>query len=212
MTPIVWLDAVSGDATPLIGSKLNRLAEMHRARWPVPAGFAVSTEAYRSFIQECDLYDAIDAEIAGVRDGENLAAHATRVAALFAAAPLPAALAAAITEAYDELCDRAAAISLPVAVRSSATGEDAAEASFAGQFETYLGLCGAHQVLDGVKRCWASLFTARALGYRAKQGLSHRDSPMAVGVLELINARAAGVGFSIHPVSGKRDRVVIEGS
>ncbi len=215
MSAICWLDALTADATPLVGSKLSRLAEMHRARLQVPAGFAVTTDAYRTFLVDGDLTRAIDAEVASVRDAEDvpaLEAHSARIAAMFANVPLGAPLAMAITEAYDILCDRAEAVTLPVAVRSSATGEDAADASFAGQFDTYLGLSGMAQVLDGIKRCWASLFTARALGYRVKKGLSHHASPMAVGVLELVNARASGVGFSIHPVSGKRDRIVIEGS
>jgi pyruvate,water dikinase len=123
-----------------------------------------------------------------------------------------AALAALIEEAYEELSYRCLDLNVPTAVRSSATGEDSAEASFAGQFDTYLGMSGSHRVVEAVQRCWASLFTARGIGYRLTHGLSHCDSPMAVGVLELVNARASGVAFSIHPVTGKRDRMVIEGS
>ncbi len=103
-------------------------------------------------------------------------------------------------------------LNIPVAVRSSATGEDAADASFAGQFDTYLGVTGAQRLINSVRRCWSSLFTARAVGYRMCKKLNYRDSPMAVGVLELVHARTSGVAFSIHPVTGSRERMVIEGS
>ena len=101
---------------------------------------------------------------------------------------------------------------MPVAVRSSATGEDGHDASFAGQFDTFLGVTGAETLRTSVRRCWASLFTDRAVVYRMESGLDHRDSPMAVGVLKLVPARASGVAFSIHPVSGSPHRMVIEGS
>ncbi len=122
------------------------------------------------------------------------------------------ALTAEISQAYEELCLRCTDVNVPTAVRSSATGEDAADASFAGIFDTYLGVSGNERVLDAVRRCWASLFTGRALAYRLRKGISHHDMPIAVGVVELIHARASGVAFSVHPVTGKSDRVVIETS
>ena len=103
-------------------------------------------------------------------------------------------------------------VNVPTAVRSSATGEDAADASFAGIFDTYLGVSGPQRVLDAIRACWGSLFTGRALAYRLRKGISHHDMPIAVGVIELIHARASGVAFSVHPVTGKPDRVVIETS
>jgi pyruvate,water dikinase len=116
------------------------------------------------------------------------------------------------TEAYEELCLRCVDVNVPTAVRSSATGEDAADASFAGIFDTYLGVSGGPRVLDAVRACWGSLFTARALAYRLRKGISHHAMPIAVGVIELIHARASGVAFSVHPVTGKPDRIVIETS
>ena len=101
---------------------------------------------------------------------------------------------------------------MPVAVRSSATGEDAADACFAGIFDTYLGVSGIERVLDAVRNCWGSLFTGRALAYRLRKGISHHAMPIAVGVIELIHARASGVAFSVHPVTGKSDRIVVETS
>jgi pyruvate,water dikinase len=122
------------------------------------------------------------------------------------------ALAAAVVEAYEELCLRCVDVNVPTAVRSSATGEDAADASFAGIFDTYLGVSGPQRVLDAIRACWGSLFTARALAYRLRKGIDHHAMPIAVGVIELIHARASGVAFSVHPVTGKPDRVVIETS
>lgn len=212
---ITWLHDLAPTAVARAGAKLSRLAELIRAGVEVPPGFVVPTEAYRQFLESSKITPAIDAEVARIvsaDDVDALTLHSERIQSLFEHAPIDAALASEISEAYETLCDRKAALALPVAVRSSATGEDAADASFAGQFDTYLGLTGAPQVIDGVKRCWASLFTPRALGYRHARELSHHVSPMAVGVLELVNARSAGVAFSIHPVSGKRDRIVIEAS
>jgi len=120
--------------------------------------------------------------------------------------------AALIGDAYEELSSRCFEINVPTAVRSSAIGEDSGTASFAGIFDTYLGVSGQDRVLDAVRACWASLFNTRAVAYRLRAGTHHRDMPMAVGVIELIHARASGVAFSAHPVTGKTDRVVIETS
>src|SRR5689334_10340404 len=119
-------------------------------------------------------------------------------------------LAAAIGDAYEELCSRCFEINVPAAVRSSAIGEDSSTASFAGIFDSYLGVSGPDRVLDAVRSCWASLFSTRAVAYRLRNGLHYAEMPMAVGVIELIHARASGVAFSAHPVTGKTDRVVIE--
>jgi phosphoenolpyruvate synthase/pyruvate phosphate dikinase len=135
-----------------------------------------------------------------------------RVRELIEQAPMERAFEGALRDAYDELCFRHSDVSLAVAVRSSAAGEDAATASFAGQYESYLGVIGADAVLTAVRRAWSSLFVARALTYRARQKQHFRETPMGVGVLRLVHARCAGVAFSAHPVSGKRDRFVIEAS
>jgi pyruvate,water dikinase len=213
---LVWLDDLDpATAVEVAGSKIGRLADLRRAGIRVPDGFAVTTEAFESFCAGTGLNEVVEkrlVEVTDPRDQAALEAAEADIGAAFTAATMPQSLAAAITDAYEELSYRCLDLNVPTAVRSSATGEDSAEASFAGQFDTYLGMSGAHRVLEGVQRCWASLFTARAIGYRLARGLSHRDSPMAVGVLELINARASGVAFSIHPVTGKRDRLVIEGS
>jgi len=215
MTAVVWVDEVEPEAAiAAAGSKMGRLAELHRAGVSVPQGFAVTVDAYRRHCAESGLDARIDAVLAGCGPADDAAAEAAseEIRALFAATPMSEALAAEIVDAYEELCLRCVDVNVPTAVRSSATGEDAADASFAGIFDTYLGVSGAHRVLDAVRACWGSLFTARALAYRLRKGISHHAMPIAVGVIELIHARASGVAFSVHPVTGKPDRVVLETS
>ncbi len=215
--PLVWLDDLDpATAIEVAGSKVGRLAELRRMGMNVPDGFAVTTDAYRRFCEVTGLDTVIDerlvaAAAAGGRDGAVEEASAD-IRAAVEAAVMPADIADAVADAYEELSYRCYDLNVPVAVRSSATGEDGTDASFAGQFDTYLGMSGADRVLVALQRCWASLFTARALDYRVSHGLTHTDSPMAVGIIELVHARASGVAFSIHPVTGKRDRMVIEGS
>ncbi len=217
MSPsIVWTDeADPATAVELAGAKMGRLAELSRVGVTVPSGFTVTVEAYRGHCASSGL----EARIAAIHEGlspgagqNELEAAAGKIAEAFASQELPAELAGAITEAYERLCLRCCEVNVPTAVRSSATGEDAGGASFAGIFETYLGVSGASGVLAAVRDCWASLHTPRALSYRLARGISHRDMPIGVGVIELVPARASGVAFSVHPVTGKRDRIVVEGN
>jgi pyruvate, water dikinase len=160
----------------------------------------------------CDLPAALDRELAGVHadDMAALTAAEHRLRDHLSSAPLPPDIADAIAAGYEELCAAHREALLPVAVRSSGTTEDAVAASSAGQYDTYLGLSGAPAVLEAVLRCWGSLFGARALSYRIRSGLSHADLRMAVGVMELVHARTSGVAFSLNPVTGRRDRIVVE--
>ena len=203
-------DLTTGD--PTAGGKMTRLADLARAGLTVPDGFVVTTGAFRSVASACDLPSAIERELTGLGADDEAALDraAQRLQARLAGASVPADLVEDITAAYEQLCATNREALLPVAVRSSASTEDAVAASSAGQYDTYLGLAGAPAVLDGVLRCWGSLFAARALSYRINSGLSHLDSAMAVGVVELVHARASGVAFSLNPVTGRRDRVVIE--
>ena len=181
----------------------------------VPRSFALTAAAYRAHCAATGLGDLADAEVAAVTDpsdGAAVEACAERIRAAYLATPVGADLVTAITTAYDRLSAQCSNINTPVAVRSSAAGEDSADASFAGAFDTYLGVSGIDAVLDAVRGCWASLFTSRAVSYRLERSISHRDMPMAVGIVELVHARASGVAFSGHPVTGKLDRVVVEAS
>jgi pyruvate,water dikinase len=212
---ILWVRELNDEFTHLVGSKMARLGQLRSWGLNVPEGFGLTKAAYERFLEESKLEKIIEEKLAGIRDATDADAIdqcSRELRVLIEAAQVPKALNQTITEAYSELCYSRLHLNQPVAVRSSAIGEDAKNASFAGQFDTYLGLSGKETVLDGIKRCWSSLFTRRGITYRLKNGLSHRDSPMAVCVLELINARASGVAFSIHPVTGNRDRIVIEGN
>ncbi|HXV92699.1 MAG TPA: PEP/pyruvate-binding domain-containing protein, partial [Pseudonocardia sp.] len=193
----------------------GRLSELQRIGVQVPQGFAVTVDSYRRHCAESGLDSRIDEVLSGLgADPPEPAVQgaSARIRELFVTTPISGGLTAEITAAYEELCLRCVDVNVPTAVRSSATGEDAADASFAGIFDTYLGVSGAPRVLDAVRCCWGSLFTARALAYRLRKGISHHDMPIAVGVIELIHARASGVAFSVHPVTGKPDRIVIETS
>lgn len=191
------------------GGKAANLGELIRAGFPVPDGFVVTTDAYADVLDALDLHAAIlalvpaDAPGDGSGQDEAYATAAEAIADLITARPVPDAVAARITAAYRALGDG------PVAVRSSATAEDLAGASFAGQQDTYLALTGADAVLDAVRRCWASLWTARAMAYRARQGIDPADVRLAVVVQRLVEATAAGVMFTADPGTGRRDAVVI---
>jgi pyruvate,water dikinase len=210
-----WLDELTDDDCATVGPKIARLGGLRDVGIDVPDGFAVTTDAFRSFLANNSLEDVIDRELAAATDIDNLAvpeAISGRIRKLVEETPLESSFEAALRDAYDELCFRHADVALPVAVRSSAAGEDAASASFAGQYESYLGVIGGDAVVGAVRKAWSSLFVARALTYRLRQKQHYRDTPMGVGVLRLIQSRCAGVAFSAHPVSKKRDRFVIEGA
>ena len=189
----------------IVGGKGESLAKLYRAGLPVPGGFHVTTDSYRSFVAENGLQPRI---LAAVREAdharpETLEAASQRIGELFETAQIPAEIAAAISAAYSDLKDAA------VAVRSSATAEDLPEASFAGQQETYLNIRGGEALLAAVRRCWASLWTARAIGYRIKNAIDPERIALAVVVQELVPADAAGVMFTADPTSGARDELLI---
>jgi pyruvate,water dikinase len=213
---IEWVDEIAPDrAVGVCGAKMGRLTELLKAGVTLPQGFTVTVDAYRRHCQAAGLDAVADAALATLTAGappDQIEAAARTVRAEVAGREMDAELAGLITEAYEELSSRCFDINAPTAVRSSAIGEDSGTASFAGIFDTYLGVSGPGRVLAAVRQCWASLFSTRAVAYRLRAGLRHGDMPMAVGVVELIHARASGVAFSAHPVTGKTDRIVIETS
>lgn len=216
MTPsIVWIDEVEpAHAIAVAGAKMGRLAELTQGGVTVPLAFAVTSQAFASYCEASGLDAVADRHLSGLDPDDWVAvdAAAQSIRREFHANDMEPLLAEQIEAAYDMLSDRCSDLNVPVAVRSSATGEDSSDASFAGIFDTYLGISGAQRTIAAVQQCWASLFTPRAVAYRLRMGISHRDMPMAVGVVELVHARASGVAFSVHPVTGKADRVVIEGN
>ena len=193
-TYVLALDEPGADLAT-VGGKGASLATLTRAGLPVPPGFHVTTAAYRRFVAHHDLQDRIVAA-AGTGDADA-------IAALFADHEVPDELATPIRAAYTALGAPA------VAVRSSATAEDLPGASFAGQQDTFLDVRGADAVVDAIRRCWASLWTARAIEYRGRECIAPGDVALAVVVQELVDADAAGVLFTADPVTGATDRMVV---
>jgi len=189
-----------------VGGKGASLARMAAAGLPVPPGFHITTDAYRRYVDENQLGDRIVAAAAQaqVNDPAALERASVQIQSLIAQGAIPGDIAETIRRWYGELGDDAA-----VAVRSSATAEDLPGMSFAGQLESYLNVRGGDRVVHAVKRCWASLWTGRAIGYRERQGIRPEDVGMAVVVEQLVPAEVAGVVFTANPVTGALDEVMI---
>jgi pyruvate, water dikinase len=207
---VVALSETAGAA--VVGGKAASLGELARAGVAVPPGFAVTTGAFTVAMTAIDADGALRAGIEGLPAGDvaEIARVAARFRALVAGAPLPAEVATAIEAGYTALAGGDGAPD--VAVRSSATVEDSAEASFAGLQDTYLGVSGAGAVLEHVRRCWASLYNDESVAYRRRLGLPEAGVAMAVVVQRMVAPRAAGVMFTRSPVSGDRSVVAIEGT
>lgn len=188
------------------GGKGANLGELLHAGIPVPPGFIVLSEAYLQVLKSADVREGIQGALSGldVNDSDSLNLASDRVKGLIRSAPVPASLEAAITAAYADLGRGL------VAVRSSATAEDLAEASFAGQQETFLNVQGDAHVLASVRDCWASLFEPRAIFYRAGAGFDHLDVGIAVVVQKMVQSEVSGVMFTIHPVTNDSSQIVIE--
>jgi pyruvate,water dikinase len=213
---IRWFADLSLDDIPLVGGKNASLGELSRTLAGqgvrVPNGYAITADAYRFFLREAHLEQTLQAILAAVNphDLATLRQGGRQVRQAILAAPLPPALTQAITEAYAHL-SAASPEPVDVAVRSSATAEDLPTASFAGQQETYLNVQGTPALLEACKRCFASLFTDRAISYRADKGFDHAAIALAIGVQRMVRAdlATAGVMFSLDPETGFRDAVLI---
>ena len=206
---VISLD--DGRATlEVAGGKGASLAQLAAASLPVPDGFHVITEAYQQFVAENDLQPRILAALQAVDPSRTATLEATShtIRELFSRAQMPPAVAGAVAQAYAGLVGD----NPHVAVRSSATAEDLPGLSFAGQQETYLNVQGAAAVLEAVQRCWASLWTARAIGYRAQHDIDQGSVSLAVVVQLLVPAEAAGIMFTANPVTGARGEAMISAS
>jgi len=188
-----------------VGGKALNLGVMISGGLPVPGGFCVTTDAYRLVV--ADRLDDLMGKLAETTDADGVTAAAGEARHRVLATELPDQLGTAITDRYQALGD-----DKPVAVRSSATAEDLAYASFAGQQDTYLNVIGSAALLDAVRRCWASLWTDRAVSYRNANGIDHRRVTLAVVVQQMIDASAAGVMFTANPITGTRNETVIDAS
>lgn len=206
---IIPFDQATEADYPRMGGKCSSLARMTAAGVSVPPGFAVTTNAYASHVAHSGIGGRIKAILKDIDvedvNAEEAFSHTIRDMVVHDA--MPADVEAAIRTAYAALSPGE---DLPVAVRSSATAEDMPDASFAGQQDTYLWVVGADQVIEKVKACWASLFNARAISYRVKNGLGDTDVEMSVAVQKMVDAAAAGVAMTLDPINGDRTKIVID--
>ena len=195
------------------GGKSANLGELLSAGIPVPPGFAVAASAFRDFVADTGLGGAIASAMARASSGtvEDGAAASKAIGEAMRFAPLPDAVRAELASNYDELV-RDGGAEPPVAVRSSALGEDGEDATFAGQQESFLWVRGFDHVCDAVRDCWASLYTPRAISYRAARGGGGEEPAMGVTVQAMVDAEVSGVLFTCNPVSGDPSMVAIEAS
>lgn len=209
---IAWFDRHDPANEPVLGGKNTSLGIMTMAGLPVPNGFALTAQAYRRAFHD----EGLDVELTAlmsaldVTDTDALRRVAERARGLVVDAGLPAWLDEQLEEAYAVLSQRCAQDDVPVAVRSSATCEDQPDASFAGEHDTYLWVRSPDRVKQQVLRCWASLYTERAIAYRRQMNYPEDGAAMSVGVQQMVNARAAGVAFTLNPLDGDRSQVAID--
>ncbi|MGH7963516.1 MAG: phosphoenolpyruvate synthase, partial [Candidatus Binatia bacterium] len=215
-TYVRWFDQLSSADVSIVGGKNASLGEMihalKRKKIRVPDGYATTAEAYWKFLQANDLTEQIRVQLKNLKNGkQSLAQVGKSVRRLFLRADFPEEIASAICTAYRALCNRYKTNAVDVAVRSSATAEDLPEASFAGQQETFLNIRGEAKLLEACKKCYASLFTDRAISYRTEKGFDHMQVALSVGVQKMVRAdkASAGVMFSLDPETGFPRVVVI---
>jgi pyruvate,water dikinase len=206
---ILPFSKINRSNVPTVGGKGANLGEMTAAGLPVPPGFVIAIDAYKSFYDSNELAPRVAAELAQLRpdDPAKLEQSARRLQEMITEGEMPEALEAAIAAAYDDLVKGAS--SNRVAVRSSAAAEDTAQFSFAGMFESFLNVGGHDELVHAVKACWASTFGARVLFYRVKQGLP-AEMPVAVVVQRMVSSEKSGVMFTSDPATHDSSRIVIE--
>ncbi len=212
---ILWLDHDGAPGNALLGGKFANLAEMMAAGIAVPPGFGVTTAAYRHFMSRTGLQTEAArvrqaAQFTGLSDIKELTADLVKG---IASEPMPDDIEKAVRSSYAVLEERAGRDGVAVAVRSSAESEDLAGASFAGQYDTYLWISGVEAVLRDMRACWASMFGEAVHSYRhdGATPATMADAAICVGIQQMVEARAAGVMFTLDPLNGDRSKIVMEG-
>ncbi|CCQ94198.1 putative phosphoenolpyruvate synthase [[Clostridium] ultunense Esp] len=211
---IRWFSQIDKDDIPIVGGKGANLGELTQKGLDVPPGFCVTAGAYTYFINKADLNDKIKSKIHNldVEDSIELQEASGVIQKLINSAKVPEDLENEIITAYNQFSDEIQIRNPEVAVRSSATAEDLPEASFAGQQDTYLHISGKEELLNHVKKCWASLWTARAIYYRENQGFDHFDVSLSVVIQKMVNSEKSGVMFTANPVSNNKGEIMINAS
>jgi pyruvate,water dikinase len=208
----IWFEDLRKEDVPIAGGKNANLGEMISSGIPVPPGFAITAQAYKKFIEATETADKMYKILAGIdpKDPKQGQDASDKIRELIEKTPVPDDLKNEIVQSYKELSKRVGAADASVAVRSSATAEDLPDASFAGQQETFLNIKGTEDLLDKVRKCWSSLFTPRAIFYRVEKGFKHESVLISVAVQKMVNAKSAGVLFTLHPATGDTTKIVIE--
>src|SRR5215213_2449417 len=208
MAYTAWFDEIGKEDIALVGGKGANLGELSHAGLPVPSGFVITTAAYDTFVKASGIKGEVVAlaSVPRAEDPTGFEEVAEGIRALFSGGKVPDEMAEEIQASFEELSKDGESA---VAVRSSATAEDLPAMSFAGQQETYLNVRQAETLLEGVKNCWASLWTARAMAYRARQGVDPATVSLAVVVQRMVESEAAGVMFTANPSNGRRDQATI---
>jgi pyruvate,water dikinase len=213
---VIWFGDLRKTDIPLVGGKNANLGEMISAGLPVPPGFAVTAYAYEKFLEQTriaeKIYKIIKETITDTNDPKQYDAASKKIRELIEKSSMPEEIENAVKSAYKKLNKRLNLKDTFVAVRSSATAEDLPDASFAGQQETFLNVKGSDELVEKVVKCWSSLFTPRAIFYRNEKGFAHEKVFISVGVQKMVNSRVAGVMFTLNPVTGNTDEIVIEGN
>lgn len=213
-TPFVeFFEGGSAPRLERLGGKCASLVSMTAAGMPVPPGYAVTTDSFDAFIDEAGIRDEISTLLESIDPQETARAEeiSCSIRDAIESRPVPARVRADVIGAYEALQSRFDE-PVPVAVRSSATAEDLPDASFAGQQDTYLWLTDLASVLQHIRKCWASLYTSRAILYRLRNGISEHDLSMAVAVQKMVNAETAGVAMTLDPSTGDPSVIVIDAS
>lgn len=212
---VLWLNEVGRESTPLVGGKSANLGELQRMGMPVPGGFAITAVAYERFLSETGAAQEIEKALnCFTEENRDIALYeevCEDVSLIMEQKQLPLEIQEAVIGHYETLCDRYGD-NVPVAVRSSGLAEDLEDASFAGQYESYLNVRGKKDLLEKIVACWSSQFTVRAMTYRHKKGLPIEGDAMGITVLKMVAARSSGVGFTAHPLNGDESKIVLEGS
>lgn len=205
---VLTFDAIDAQMLAQVGGKAANLGEMTRVGFPIPPGFCVTTAAYTRATRKAELEPLLErlSEVSA-SDITQLENYAAMVRERLLAISLPLEIVEAVTQAYQRF---AGETPIPVAVRSSATAEDLPFASFAGQQDTYLNVVGLEAVLEAIRRCWSSLWTDRAVSYRANNGIDPRSVYLAVVVQQMVESAVAGVLFTANPLTGRRRQAVID--
>ena len=208
---IVDVNELRVDDIPYVGGKGANLGELTSAGFPVPGAFVLTTIAYDYFLEKSKILDNINKELNNIdrSSDQSLTDASKRIRALFETYEIPDDLKKTIISCYRRIVPRGTTGF--VAVRSSATAEDLPGASFAGQQETYLNVKDEADLLDKVRKCWSSLFTARAISYREKQGFAHSGVKLAVVVQKMVNSEISGIMFTVDPHSGAKNIIIEAG-